>query len=314
MTDRLEALREKMREEGVDFVALGPGAHLRWLLGVRPHADERPLLACVTAKDAGFLMPALEAESARTQTDLPFYSWADDQGPKAAFQSLLTTFGADSAKSIVLDECMRADFAALVQDSLPAAKRAFTESTVGSLRASKDRAEFDALKANALIADTAMQTAWAAMEPGLSELEVAAIVRESFSRQGARPLFTIVGTASNGAFPHHQTGETILKEGDAVVMDVGAGRDGYSSDITRMAIMGDKPDGYDEIHQIVENAVQAAMEAARPGAPASQVDQAARDVITKAGYGDYFVHRTGHGMGVEVHEPPYITASSQTVL
>ena len=131
---------------------------------------------------------------------------------------------------------------------------------------------------------------------------------------GAKPLFTIVGAGPNGAFPHHQTGETVLKSGDAIVMDIGAGMEGYSSDITRMAVMGTAPEGYDEIHAIVNAAVEAALAAAKPGVRAHVVDDAARGVITEAGYGAFFVHRTGHGLGTEVHEPPYITASSQTVL
>jgi len=152
------------------------------------------------------------------------------------------------------------------------------------------------------------------MTPGMTETQVANVVSESFTAQGVKTLFTIVGTGSNGAFPHHQTGEAVLNNGDAVVMDIGGGMDGYSSDITRMALIGEAPDGYREIHDIVERAVQAAMAAARPGVRAHVVDDAARGVITDAGYGEYFVHRTGHGMGVEIHETPYITASSQTVL
>jgi len=140
------------------------------------------------------------------------------------------------------------------------------------------------------------------------------VVRESFAGQRVKPLFTIIGAGANGAFPHHQTGDTVLQTGDAVVMDIGGGKDGYSSDITRMALIGEAPKGYLEIHDIVEAAVIAAMAAARPGVRAHVVDDAARSVITNAGYGEYFVHRTGHGMGVEVHETPYITATSQTVL
>jgi len=97
-------------------------------------------------------------------------------------------------------------------------------------------------------------------------------------------------------------------------MDIGGGMNGYSSDMTRMAVLGTPPEGYEAVHAIVEAAVQAALKAARPGAKAHEVDDAARGVIAAAGYGDYFVHRTGHGMGVEVHEQPYITSVSQTVL
>ena len=314
MTDRLTRLRAAMAAEGVDLVALAPGAHMAWLLDVRPHADERPLLACITANHAGFLMPALEAESARQQTDLPFYEWSDADGPGAAFDQLLADFGAGNAGSIALDECMRADHAALVQDGLPGAIRQFSESTIGALRMRKEAAEYEALKRNAAKADAAMQAAWNAMRPGMTEREVAQVAQASFRSAGAKPLFTIVGAGGNGAFPHHHTGDTVLKPGDAVVMDIGAGSEGYSSDITRMAILGTPPEGYAEVHAIVDTAVEAVLRAARPGVKAHALDDVARSVIGAAGYGDYFVHRTGHGLGTEVHEPPYITASSQTVL
>lgn len=303
-----------MQAEGIDLIAIGPGAHLAWLLGVRPHADERHLLLCVTQSYVGFLMPVLEAESARNQTDLPFHTWSDEEGPQAAFTQLLQEAGAANAKSIALDEAMRADFAALLQDALPDAGRQFAESTVGLLRMKKDQSEYQSIKANSDIADAAMQQAWSAMQAGISEAAVADVVREHFKSNQVKPLFTIIGTGPNGAYPHHHTGDTLLKAGDAVVMDIGGTIDGYSSDITRMAVIGHKPDGYDQIHAVVEAAVTAALAAAKPGVRAHVVDDAARQAISDAGYGEYFVHRTGHGMGTEPHEPPYITASSQTIL
>ena len=312
--NRIQLLRQKMQDKAVGLVVLGPGAHLGWLLGVRPHADERPLLFCVTQTGEGFLMPALEADSARQQTDLAFYEWADADGPSAAFEELLEAIGAGSVRSIALDETMRADFAALVQDRLMNADRQFSTSTIGALRMRKDDAEYHALKRNALTADRAMQDAWGAMKVGMREEEVAEIIKESFEGQGVKPMFAIVGAGRNGAFPHHHTGETQLERGDAVVMDLGGGLDGYSSDITRMAVMGAAPEGYEEVHDIVNRAVEAALAAARPGVRAREVDKAARDVISEAGFGEYFVHRTGHGLGTEIHEPPYITASSDTVL
>ena len=314
MTNRLDNLRASMATEGIDLVVLGPGAHLAWALDVRPHADERPILFCLTATGAGFLMPALEADSARQQTDLPFFAWEDAEGPEAALARLLAEIGAEGARTLVLDETMRADFAALVQDALPRATCQFTASTVGHLRMRKDAGEYAALKDNARSADRALAAAWSAMRPGMTEADVARIIRDSFAGAGARPLFNIVGAGGNGAFPHHHTGDTVLRTGDAVVMDIGGEIGGYSSDITRMAIMGHAPEGYAEVHDIVEAAVQAALAASRPGARAHEVDDAARSVIADAGYGAYFVHRTGHGLGTEVHEPPYITASSRTVL
>lgn len=312
--NRLNKLRDIMLAESVDLVALGPGAHLAWLTGVRPHADERPLLFCVSNSYAGFLMPSLEAESARLQTDLPFHPWSDADGPEKAMADLVAAADAGQSQQIVLDETMRADFAALVQSALPNARCQFTASTIGALRMRKDAKEYAILKDNALTADKAMQAAWAGMRVGMSENDVAAIVRDSFASQGAEPLFHIIGTGANGAFPHHHTGTTTINSGDIVVMDLGGAMDGYSSDMTRMASMGPPSEEYRKVHQIVEAAVQAAMQAAKPGVKAHKVDDAARQVITNAGYGEFFMHRTGHGMGVEIHETPYITSSSQTVL
>jgi len=312
--DRISLLRDKMRANSIDLVALGPGAHMKWLLGYQPHADERPCLLCVSSKSAALLMPGLNAQSAREHTSIPFFEWADANGPVDAFTGLLNSLAANSASNIVLDETMRADFAALVQDALPQAHRQFTTSTLGALRMCKDDKEHASLKANALIADKAMQAGWSAMHVGMSELEVAEVIQQSFSSQNATPLFTIIATGPNSAFPHHHTGSAVLKSGDAVVMDIGAGMDDYSSDITRMAIIGQPPEDYFEVHGIVNDAVDAAMQIARPGITAKEVDKAARDVITDAGYGEFFIHRTGHGVGVEIHEPPYLSANSEEVL
>lgn len=312
--ERLDKLREVMAAEQADLVALGPGAHMHWLLGFHPHPDERPCLVCITPDSAMMLMPALNAEACRDNTDLPMAEWSDDQGPQEAFGHVLSQTGAAAARKIVLDETMRADFAALVTDHLPDAKRIFTQTTLGALRMRKDDEEYRLLKKNALIADQAMRTGWDNLRAGITEIALADTIQSSFRDQGARPLFSIVGAGRNGAFPHHATGSTKIAEGQPLVMDIGASIDGFSSDITRMAVIGTPPDGYDEVHAVVEAAVQAAMTVARPGVRAREVDAAARQVIADAGYGDYFVHRTGHGLGVEVHEPPFITATSETVL
>ncbi|MEM9577966.1 MAG: M24 family metallopeptidase [Pseudomonadota bacterium] len=311
---RIGRLQARMAETCTDLVVLAPGAHMAWLLDVRPHADERALFACISQRKAAFLMPALEADSARQQTDLPFYEWADAHGPDEALERLLNDLGTLDAASIVLDETMRADHAALVQDRFPTAMRRFTETTVGALRIRKDEAEFRLLKRNAQIADTAMKTAWAAMKPGMTEADVAAIVKQSFANQGASPLFSIVAAGRNAAFPHHHTDNTVLRERDTVLIDIGGGIDGYVSDITRVAVLGQMPEGFEDIHSVVDAAVEAALAAARPGVPASAVDAAARGVIDDAGFGDFFNHRTGHGLGTEVHEPPYVTSTSETVL
>lgn len=311
---RLAALRGRMKATGTDLVAVAPGSHMDWLLGFHPHPDERPCLLLIGPEREAFLMPVLNAEGTRESTDIAFHTWADAEGPDAALAAALADIGAASAKKVALDETMRADFALLLLDALPDATHAFTPETVGALRMRKDAAEFKALKMNASIADRAMQKAFASIKPGMTEKELAATIREHFASEGATPAFWIVGAGSNGAFPHHQTGERKLAEGDAIVIDIGGRKGGFPSDITRMAVIGQPPEGYGQIHGIVEKAVQAALKAAKPGVLAKEVDAAARNVIADAGYGEFFVHRTGHGLGIDGHEPPYITATSEAVL
>jgi Xaa-Pro aminopeptidase len=311
---RLAALRERMKAAGADLAAIGPGSHMQWLLGFHPHADERPCLLLVGLEKETCLMPVLNAEGSREETDIEFHTWADEEGPNAALANALAAIGSSRASNVVLDETMRADFALLMLEALPEISYAFTDQTLGALRMRKDASEFAALKMNAGIADRAMQKAFAAIRPGMSETELAAAIKGRFSEEGATPAFWIVGSGGNGAFPHHQTGARKLEEGDAVVIDIGGRKNGFPSDITRMAVVGHAPEGYGQIHTIVENAVKAALKAARPGVKAKEVDAAARGVIADAGYGQYFTHRTGHGMGIDGHEPPYLTATSETVL
>src|SRR5262245_52769727 len=176
---RLEALRNKMTDAEVDLVALGPGSHMQWVTGFHPHADERPCLLLIGPEKETFLMPVLNAEGSREETDIEFHTWADAEGPNAALAAALEATGATAAKKVVLDETMRADFALLLLGALPDATHAFTDQTLGALRMTKDAAEYKSLKMNAGIADRAMQKAFATVKPGMTELELAAAIKES---------------------------------------------------------------------------------------------------------------------------------------
>ena len=310
---QLERLRDRMVATGVDLVALSPGAHMHWLLGFSPHPDERPCLLLVGLDKAGFLMPALNAQDARQHTDLPFWEWGDDKGPDAAFADALRTVNS-RPKCVAVDEAMRADHALLLLDAMPDAKRGFTSGTIGALRMIKDAGELAALQENAAIADAAHAAIREALRDGITERELVEVGKSRFEVDGARFAFGIVGTGVHSAFPHHQSGDTPVRMGDAIVVDIGGKKDGYFSDITRMNCMGHAPDGYQKIHDTVDAAVKAALASIRPGVKAGLIDKAARDVIEAEGYGEFFTHRTGHGIGTEVHEPPYLTGNSDMVL
>jgi len=312
---RLEALRTRMAETGTDLLVLGPSSHMVWLTGLSPHGDERPVMLLVSQSFAGFLMPALNVDSSRAKTDLPFFAWEDAEGPDTALAALIAETGVDPRSvHVAIDETMRADFALLLLDALPGADRTFTPETLGALRVRKDEAERAAIKKAHQINDRAVSAAFAALEAGITEIEIAEIIAASHKAEGAATQFTSVCFGANGAYPHHHNSETPLRPGEAILIDAGCRIAGYPSDMTRVGHFGDPPEGFAEVHAIVERAVQAGLDAARPGAMAKEVDGAARNVIAQAGYGEYFVHRTGHGLGIDIHEPPYITGTSETVL
>ena len=314
MQHKINSLRARMKDNNVDLVVLGPGTHMKWLLGFNTHSDERPCMLLIGKEKEAFLMPSVNAEDAKKRTDIAINSWKDENGPDQALKEALLYIGESSAKHIAIDEAMRSHFALIVIEALPNPTYEFTGSTIGALRMRKDQTEFINLKENALIDDRAMQAGFAAIKEGVTELEIGEAINKHFISEGAKPQFCIVGSGPNGAFPHHHTGDRKVEYGDAVLIDIGGRKGTFPSDMTRMSILGEPPEGYLEIHAIVERAVQAAMAAAKPGVMAKEVDAAARGVITEAGYGDYFVHRTGHGLGIDIHEPPYITATSEVVL
>ena len=314
MKHKINSLRARMKDNSVDIVALGPGTHMKWLLGINTHADERPCMLLIGKEKEAFLMPSVNVEDARKSSSIKMHSWNDENGPDQALKDTLSYIDSSNAQHIAIDEAMRSHFALLLIDALPKPTYEFTNSTIGALRMRKDDNEYSNLKENALIDDRAMQAGFAAIKEGVTELEIGEAINKHFISEGAKPQFCIVGSGPNGAFPHHHTGNRKVENGDVVLIDIGGRKGTFPSDMTRMSVVGEPPKDYLEVHAIVERAVQAAMAAAKPGVMAKDVDAAARGVITEAGYGEFFVHRTGHGLGIDIHEPPYITATSEVVL
>ena len=310
---RLTRLQAQLAASGTGLLALAPGAHMRWLLGYAPMADERLCLLLISPERAGFVTPALNAAEMRQHTDLPFAEWSDADGPAAALAAMLAQVAPAPAR-LSLDETMRADHALMLLDILPDAARALAVQEVGALRLIKQADELEALAENARIADLAQIAVRDALRPGVTETEMALVAREAFAAHGACAAFTTIAFGPNSAFPHHHSGNRALEPGDAVLVDIGGRKNGYMSDITRMAALGTPPEGYDAAHAVVEAAVQAALAAIRPGVSAQAVDAAAREVIAAAGYGAFFTHRLGHGLGSEIHEPPWITGTNLQVL
>ncbi len=310
--ERVEALRRRMAEAGVDGVAIPPGDDMRYLIGFSPTADERPCYLLAGPRGAAVVVPSLNAEQTADHTDLPLYVYADAEGPSQALAGAAEATGLASCRRLAVGDTMRADFLLLLLEGWPAARPELASALVGPLRLRKSAAEIRRLEAAAALADRAVEAAVAACRPGVTELEVADAATRTFLQGGAEEVpFAIVASGPNGAYPHHHTSGRRLQEGDALVIDIGCRLNGYCSDITRVAYLGEPVEEYRGVHAVVQDAVQAAMAAARPGSPCAAVDRAARQVVEAAGYGQYFTHRTGHGLGVSVHEPPYMTGTNE---
>jgi Xaa-Pro aminopeptidase len=316
MTDRIANVLAQLPATGTDLVVLAPSDNLMYVCGFSPVADERMCMLLLGAQGVAFVMPKLNAEqSAQHVPDIPFDTWADDEGPDAALGTALARV-ASGARRIAIDPHLRADHLIALQGRIAGNPQYVSaEEVLRPLREIKSEAELAVLARSAATADEAMLRALEACRAGASESEVASGAAAGFLESGADAVdFIIVASGPHGAMPHHHTGKRVLEQGDGVVIDLGGLLDGYSSDLTRNAFIGEPTAEYLEVHGIVEAAVQAALAAARPGATCGDVDAAARGVIDDAGYGEYFVHRTGHGLGISGHEPPWIMRGSSDVL
>ena len=305
---RLSALRKAMGSAGRDLVALAPTDNLRYMLGFTPTYDERACMLLVTQDASAMLMPILNAGQARAASgDVEFFTWGDTDGPSDALQGALERVGTDLVSTVAVDPEMRADHLLLLLQDVPDARVVTAADVLRPLREVKSPDELESLARASRVADDAVRAAVAACKPGAAEIEVAEAAAAALREGGCEEvLFTTVASGPNGAFPQHQPGAHRLEDGDAVLIDVGGRLDGYASDITRMAYVGAPTERYRDVHAIVDRAVEAALELAAPGITCHELDRAVRGVIERAGFGEYFVHRTGHGLGLSVHEPPWI--------
>lgn len=312
---RIRRLQAEMARQQVDLMAIAPTVNMRYLLGFASFADERPCFLLLTPNTARLAVPALNAAQFEAHTKLPMARWADADGPRPAMAESLAALGLGPGIVMAVDNTMRADALLLLQEMVAPARSLPADGLMTALRIIKSPEEVEALARSAALADEAMLAGVAACRPGAAERDVAEAAIDRFRKGGAETVeFTIIASGPNGAFPHHETGHRELQVGDTVVLDIGANLGGYKSDVTRMVQLGEPPQEVCLAYAAVREANLAGRHAAVAGALARDVDLATRRSLEQAGYGPYFVHRTGHGLGMEVHEPPWITSESDTVL
>jgi Xaa-Pro aminopeptidase len=304
---RMRRVASTAAENDLAGVIVTPGPDLVWLLGYRPTAITERLTMLVLSpdNDPTLLVPILErpdAEAAEGAGSVSLVDWEDGTDPYEVAGPLLRPDGAfgisDSAWAMHLLGLQRA---------LPRSRyRSLTE-CLPMMRAVKDDNELQRLTAAGAAADSTYGEIVQRRFAGRRETEVAADIAALLREFGHEQVdFTVVGSGPNGANPHHEAGDRVIEPGDAVVLDFGGLRYGYGSDTTRTVCVGEPTPEIREVHEVVRLAQQAGVDAVRPGVSCQEIDRAARKVISDAGYGEQFIHRTGHGIGVTTHEPPYM--------
>lgn len=310
LSDRIARFASELANSGFDAWVGTTQTAMGYLQGVFENGHER-FFGLFVNKDgrSHFICPALSATQLTRHGITDFTPWVDGQDPMDLIKNLTETWNLRSAV-IGVDDDMRAAFVLQLQELLPAALFKPASGVLARLQRTKSADELQKMERAAQIADQAYLELLGWAKPGQTEAEVCRFLDDSMARQGGGVGFSCTAAGPNGAEPHHISDETRLKQGDVVVVDFGCTFEGYKSDITRMFSLGPASEKAKEIYGIVYAAHMAARGAIAPGASGAQVDRAARDVIENAGYGEFFLHRTGHGIGMQVHEAPNIVSTN----
>lgn len=313
---RLTALSDATGAAGLDAVVLAPGADLGYYVGRDQGSHERLTALLVRPGERpALIVPALERPGWDGNPVLPLLdvqTWRDGEDPYALVAAPLPR-----APRLAVDDHLPAMHLLALQDAAAPASVRLAGVLTAAQRARKDAAEAKALAAVGAANDRVQAAIATWLRPGRTEAEVAADVAAALVAEGhARPDFVIVASGPNGASPHHTASDRVIEAGDPVVVDIGGpAASGYNSDSTRTYCVGEPADPeFARVHDVVRAAQDAGVRAAVAGATCASVDAAARAVIEDAGYGEHFITRTGHGLGLEVHEQPYIVRGNETIL
>ncbi|MBX3097124.1 MAG: aminopeptidase P family protein [Fimbriimonadaceae bacterium] len=311
---RTDRLASALTAAKVDVALLNAPITMDYMTGFGEGAHERFLaLAIHCSGSVALICPALSATQATRAGITDVRGWRDGEDPYTILTGLMKDWGAENGHIAVDDEYW-AKHLLLMQRTLPHAKFETAGEYVSQLMRQKDAAEIDLLRKAASVVDEVWEEVRGWLAPGQTELQIEAHVRGLVSGKGAKPTFCSVGSGPAGAEPHHLNDERMLIPGDIVVIDFGCDWHGYQADITRVAAISHAEDDEKKVYQTVYAAHMAGVKAAKIGAIPAEVDTACRKVIEDAGYGEFFVHRTGHGIGRRVHEAPDIASYNTSPL
>lgn len=301
-----------MESQGLDAMLLSVGADLPYFTGYTAMPLERlTMLVLPVSGPATLLVPELEAPRVVQKPGVfEIRPWGETEDPVRIVADLVP-----GARRVAIGDQTWSTFLLQLQEQLSQAVFVQASVLTAELRIRKDAAEIDLLRQAGAAADRVAARLADMQFSGKTERELSRVIVGMLLEEGHEEVdFALVGSGPNGASPHHEASDRVIEAGDAVVCDFGGALGGYYSDTTRMFVVGEAPEGFAEPFAVLRRAQAVAVDAVRPGVTAEFIDAAARGVIADAGYAEFFIHRTGHGIGLDVHEHPYIVEGNDTVL
>jgi Xaa-Pro aminopeptidase len=316
LKQRLSRAASAARTKGFDALLVTPGPDLRYLTGYEALPLER--LTCLIVRadgEAHLVVPRLEQPAAQASPagglEIPIHTWGETDDPFAQVADLLP-----GAEVVGVDNHMWAEKVLRLRTAMPASEQRLAGEVIGALRMRKTPAEIESLRAAGQAIDEVHANMGQWLRAGRTERDVARDITAAIVEAGhAKMDFVIVASGPNGASPHHDVSDRVINAGEPIVVDIGGTMpDGYCSDSTRMYCVGEAPAEFVEYYGVLHAAQIAATEHVRPGVTCASVDEAARAVLRESGWDQWFIHRTGHGIGLETHEDPYIVHGNDTLL
>jgi Xaa-Pro dipeptidase len=319
---RIKKLQQFARDARLDFVAIVPGMNMVYFTGLHMHASERPIVM-IFAADAqtrpAIIVPGFEVGKAMNgpiKLDWQVFSYADGVPYQQPFDQAAQALGLSGKTVGVEPRAFRFLEHSLLSAAAQGVKIVSAEQVIEPLRAIKDADEIAATRRAIQLTEQVLADVLEEIKPGMTEREIAGMLSTNALRRGAMGVAfsPLVQAGLSAAFPHGNAGDRKVQMGDVLLIDFGYTMDDYPADITRTVVVGTPSAEIKRIYETVKAANAAARAIAKPGSTCQEVDRAARAVIEAAGYGKYFTHRTGHGLGLEGHEAPYIVEGNATVL
>lgn len=314
---RILKLTEELKKRGLDAIYLGPSADLEYISGLDTHPDERVRGLAVAKDGRCFAMTPLlyKEEIVNAFGDVPFYAeWDDHEGFTGAFKSGCETLGIIGGKVAFNDGVRAVDMLAIC-DAVKI-QPCNGADVLAPLRSCKDEEELDIMRKASIMVDSVVAKLQRFIKPGMKERDIIKKIPEFFEESGCKEMSfsPIVASGPNGSMPHYSGDQRVIERNDLVILDLGGRYKGYCSDTTRTLFVGEPTEEQKNIYEIVRRAQAAGEAAVKPGATGQDVDRAARRVIIDAGYGKFFFNRVGHGIGIAVHENPYMIEGNDVPL